>query len=372
VPKGIVVLEWTMEDGLIPIKRFPEKLEINIDDMMRVFYAHITGAGGSGECTLERAQINISSYFTGMDSEPPYMINLILEKGEDQEMFGGLVKEIYSNVLDILAEKTDDPQQQLKLSKKLDEYLAKMFDFLQRLGNLSKEQKVAQIYCSPKAREIHKRLQEGPVSKKELKFYLEKELDQVVTNLELTIDPFTETDIIKEDWVKGYKEQFLFLLRDFTILRGPATKMIKSAKKNLPTEVVAKEYLRRVTDFFSKYRPSFEDSLKIASILMHPDKYDVLRLFTFNFYNFKKIPTGYGGEETKKIINELIEEKILTKITENKIEWVFLLSDIVVNIFFPEYLLEKIRKEFKDGLIKKEVAIKHLELLEKAYSKSYS
>ncbi|MHA1377626.1 MAG: hypothetical protein ACTSRG_04485 [Candidatus Helarchaeota archaeon] len=372
MPKGFVILEWTMEDGLVILKKFPEKLKVNIDDMMRVFYAHITGTGEGGNVVmrLEKAQVNISSYFTGMESEVPYMINLILELGEDQEMFGGVIKEINSNIINYLQIMKTSPARQLKVIKEFNEYLAKMFDYIQRLSNLTKEQKVAQIFCNPKARQIHKRLQQGPISKKGLKLYLEKELNQVISNLELTLDPFTETEIIKEDWIKGYRDQYLFLLHDFSVMRAPATKIIESVKKNRPSEAVAKEYLKRVKTFFSKYKPTFEDNLKIASTLMDPDKYDVLRLFSFNFHNFKKIPTGYGGEETRKIIKELLDEQILTKITEGKTEWIFLLSDISIDVFFPEYLLEKIRREFKDGVLKKEVAIKHLELLEKAYVKS--
>lgn len=374
MPKGFAILEWTMEEGLILDKKFPETLEINLDDMMRVFYAHITGSGEKGNVIvrLEKAQSNINSHFTGIESKTPYMINLILELGEDPEMFGDVVMEINTNILQYLNKMEDNPDQKLEISGELDTYLAKMFDFLKRLANLTKEQKIAQIYCSRKGREILKKVQENPISKNELKLYLEENLNQIITNLDISLDSFIQTGLIKEDWITGYRDQFLFLLNDFSILRIPAFRIIEMAKNGRPTSEVAQKYLNQVNEFFSKYKITEEDSLKIASILAHPDKFDVYKLFSNNFYRFDKIPKGpdVGGEELTNIINQLIEERILTRITDiKKEEWVLLLTDINIKLFFPEYLIEKIRNSFNQRKIKEEVAVKHLELLEKAYSK---
>ncbi|MFX1525861.1 MAG: hypothetical protein ACFFCC_20315, partial [Promethearchaeota archaeon] len=89
MPKGIIITEWT-EDGLVAKYNYPEDLETDIDDMMRIFYAHITGAGEAGNVLvrLEKTRSNVSSYFTGMESETPFMINLMLDLGEEPEMFG--------------------------------------------------------------------------------------------------------------------------------------------------------------------------------------------------------------------------------------------------------------------------------------------
>jgi len=45
MPLGYVITEWTEDQGLIVKLSYPENLEIDLDDMMRIFYAHITGAG---------------------------------------------------------------------------------------------------------------------------------------------------------------------------------------------------------------------------------------------------------------------------------------------------------------------------------------
>ncbi|NVM05093.1 MAG: hypothetical protein HWN67_22420 [Candidatus Helarchaeota archaeon] len=369
--KGFSVWKWSIQEGLLLIRKFPEELEISTQDMMRVFYNHITGAEKQENVVLRLPSMesSIASHFTGVKSKAPYMINVILELGEDPELFGNVITRINEEVMEILTILDEKKAGTLEIYKELDEYFKKMFALFQRLTNLSKEQKVAQIYSNPKGHQIMTLLQEGPISKKELRYNLEKNLNQVISNLELTLDPYTETDIIKEDWIEGDKDQYIFLMKDFTIMRGPATKIIEKARKNKPTPGVAKQYLKQVSEFFSKYKPSSEDGMKIAGILMHPDMYDILRLFSFESHNYQKIPPGYGGPEMKKIIDLLIQEKILTIIKEDKAEWVMLLSDVDIALFFPEYLLEKIRIALRDGKIKKQAAIKHLNLLEKSYSK---
>jgi len=81
MPKGFVITKWTEDQGLIVYLKYPDSIEVDLDDMMRIFYAHITGAGEAGNVMvrLEKARSNVSSYFTGMESESPLMINLILQ-----------------------------------------------------------------------------------------------------------------------------------------------------------------------------------------------------------------------------------------------------------------------------------------------------
>ena len=64
------------------------------------------------------------------------------------------------------------------------------------------------------------------------------------------------------------------------------------------------------------------------------------------------------------------EDNIITIVKDKKkTEWVFLLSDPITQTFYPEYMIEQIRKDRMSGLLKKEVAVKHLELLENVYVK---
>ncbi|MFW9987255.1 MAG: hypothetical protein ACFFC3_01210 [Candidatus Odinarchaeota archaeon] len=375
MPHGFIITEWTEDQGLVIKLSHPEDLKVDLDDMMRIFYAHITGAGAAGNVLvrLEKSRSNVSSYFTGLDSDMPVMINLMLDLGEDPEMFGEtVIKEINKGIIEYLQELNTNVAQSYEIVKKIRLYLKNTLILLERLKNLSKEQRLAQIFISEKARTILEALQERPLSRRELQGVIENKLNKIVPNLEFILDPFVKTGLITQDWVEGNTDITLFLLSDFTIFRRPVSKLVENARNRLPTPELAYKYLNEVKLYFKDYKPTPEDNLQIANIIMNPDNYDFITLFKERAYPLNKIPKAPGQSinEIGIFLKDLEKYKIITLIKDNKdILWVFLLTDIAIHTFYPEYLIEKIRKKRSEGIIDKNVAITHLEFLEKAYKK---
>ena len=375
MPRGFIITEWTEDQGLAVTLNYPESLDIDLDDMMRIFYAHITGAGEAGNVLvrLEKARSNVASFFTGMESERPLMINLMLELGEDPDMFGeAVIREINETTLSYLQQMGRDISQTYDLVNELKNYLKNALFLLERLKNLTKEQRLAQIYSSEKSRTILGLLQERALSRKDLQAILEERLSKIISNIEVTLDPFVKTGVVKQDWIEGDSDISLFLLSDFTISRTPVVKLVKDARKNLPTPELATKYLEEVNNFFTTYKPSLEDNLIIAKNMINPDKYDFITLFRERAYPLNKIPRGPGEsvEQLGEFLKSMESNQIIKFIRDSKGSlWVFLFTDIMTQTFYPEYLIEKIRQDRVDGKLKKELAIKHLELLEEAYKK---
>ncbi len=375
MPRGFIITEWTEDRGLAVTLNYPESLDIDLDDMMRIFYAHITGAGEAGNVLvrLEKARSNVASFFTGMESERPIMVNLMLELGEDPDMFGeAVIQEINETTLSYLLQMGRDVSQTYDVVQELKNYLKNALFLLERLKNLTKEQRLAQIYTSEKGRTILEVLQDKPLSRKDLQAILEERLSKIISNIEVTLDPFVKTGIVKQDWIEGDSDISLFLLSDFTILRTPVAKLVEEARKKLPTPELATIYLEEVNNFFKTYKPSLEDNLKIAKNMINPDKYDFITLFRERAYPLNKIPKGPGEsvEQIGEFLKSMEQDQIIKLIRDSKGSlWVFLFTDIVTHTFYPEYIIEKIRQHRVDGKLKKEIAIKHLELLEEAYKK---
>ena len=374
MPKGFVITKWTEDQGLIVYLNYPDNIEVDLDDMMRIFYAHITGAGEAGNVMvrLEKARSNVSSYFTGMESESPLMINLILQLGEEPEMFGEtVISDINNTIVKYLSHINANPSNQYELTQELVGYLKNSLILLERLEHLSKEQKMAQIFTGEKGRAILELLRERPYTRKELRGLLEDKLDRIVTNLEISLDPFIKTDLVRQDWMEGDSDISLFLLSDFELMRAPATKLVEKAQKGYPTPAVAQKYLKEVKNFFITYKPSLEDNKIIAQNMVHPDKYDYIVLLREKPYPISKIPKGPGEsfETVRSFIDQLKEAKILTTIADKNDEWVLLLTDTIADTFFPEYLIENIRKDVAEKKLRKKTAIKHLEILEQVYKK---
>ena len=375
MPKGIIITEWTEDQGLVAKFNYPEEIETDLDDMMRIFYAHITGAGEAGNVMvrLEKARSNVSSYFTGMDAEKPFMINLILDLGEEPEMFGEtVIQDINESILEFLNRMGTGVSQDYEIVKDLKLYIKGALFLLERLKNLTKEQRLAQIYVSEKGRTILEILQEKPLSRKELQGLLGEKLNKLISNIEITLDPFIKTGLIKQDWVEGDSDISLFLLTDFSFFRSPVTKLIEDAKKNLPTPTLATKYIEEVTKFFTNYHPTLEDNLKIAQNMMNPDKYDYITLFRERAYPLNKIPRGPGEsiEEVGGFLKSMVDDNIIIVLKDEKnLDWVLLFTDVVAHTFYPEYLIEKIRKDSVEGKLNKNIAIKHLDFLEETYKK---
>ncbi len=374
MPKGFIITRWT-DEGLAVQFSYPQTIIVDLDDMMRIFYAHITGAAEAGNVLvrLEKARANVSSYFTGMDSKVPFMVNLMLELDEEPEIFGEtVISEINTNTMNYLNAMVENPSRSYEINEELKDYLKSSLFLLERLKNLSKEQRMAQIYVSEKGRKILETLQDKAYARKELRDTLEVKLGRSIYNLEITLDPFIKTDLIKQDWIEGDQDISLFLLSDFTILRTPATKVIEDAKKNLPTPKLAQKYLEEVNRFFRSYEPNIEDNVKVANNMINPDKYDFITLFRDKAYPINKIPKSPGEtfDQIKEFLNLLERDNIITFITDDKgLDWIFLLTDVIAHTFYPEYMIENIRKNISDKKLKKNTAIKHLELLEQIYKK---
>jgi len=376
MPLGYIITEWTESEGLIVPVHYPDDLNVDLDDMMRIFYAHITGAGESGNVLvrLEKSRCNVTSHFTGMDSETPIMINLMLELGEDPDHFGeNIIHEINEEILKYTSDmQIANKVQKEEIVKNLKAYLKNSLFLLERLKHLTREQRMAQIYSTEKGRAILEFLQERARPRKELLALLEDKLGKIISNLEITLDPFIKTDLIKQDWIAGFSDILLFLTADFTISRAPPEKLVEAAKNKIPNAELAKKYLEVVRRFFVNYSPSLNDNLIVANNMINPDKFDYIVLFREKPYPLNKIPKGPGEsfKFIKAMLKSMEEDKIITIVKDKKnTEWVFLLSDPITQTFYPEYMIEQIRKDRISGLLKKEVAVKHLELLENVYVK---
>ena len=67
---GFVITEWTEDQGLAVIYRHPESLDIDLDDMMRIFYAHITGAGEAGNVLVRLEKATNDKFYVGIRRRP--------------------------------------------------------------------------------------------------------------------------------------------------------------------------------------------------------------------------------------------------------------------------------------------------------------
>ena len=242
---------------------------------------------------------------------------------------------------------------------------------LDEVRYLGKDQILAKIYSTELESTILQLLRERARNKSEIIQILEgKKLKYSLTEINEAINLLVQTDLVQLEWFEGNFDVHLFLISDFGLFRMPAFKIMEEAEKKFPNPEVAERYLVRVAEYFSSYKANPEDNLLIAHQLRDSDVFVTLTLLRERIYPLEKFPKGFGQDKVDMVsIIEKMEKAGIVKIfqDETKKEWVMLFTDLQVPQFYPEYMMENIRKDIGDKAIKPDLAIKHLDLLELNY-----
>lgn len=236
---------------------------------------------------------------------------------------------------------------------------------------LGKDQILAKIFSTELDYNILKLLRERARNRTEIVKILESKIPNApMKDINESIVLFVQTELVQMEWFEGNFDVHLFLISDFGIFRTPAFKIIEEAEKHLPTPTVADQYLEKVAEFFDSYKPNYEDNLFVAQNLRDPDIFVTLTLLRERIYPLKKFPKGMGESKVdmKSIIDRMEKAGIVTIIRdETKEDWVMLLTDIRLPQFYPEYMLENIRRDAEEKKVTPQLAAKHLDLLEVHY-----
>ena len=363
-------------------------------DLFSILYHHTTSireiSGGFSnyyEGRLKETPYQVSSYFIQAESGTQYLTLVIFTLDEDLGLYEDIIKSL-AKKMDYLFEtfETAKKTNQISLISKIHDNIETELKYatfqIKRLTNLDKIQKSALIFNSYERLEILKTLRESPKSKKEVREILERVKEN--PNLDVLLEPFLELNLIRRDWIKGKRDkvtgllenqgEYLFLTKDIELLRVPNLDLLNHLKDS-KSDLYPK-YEAQVVDYFSKYNPkeqTIEQKKKLSSILLNPDVYDLFAMLRNKYYPRDKIPNIFSEfADVELLLDDLIQSQIIIEIKDQKERpWLLLLTDIQPIIFFPEYLLERIKDAYHSEDIKKkipfEVAKKALELLEVAY-----
>jgi len=356
MPVGLVVMKWDDRVGTEILAKYPEELVITDKTLMQVYSTH-EYSGESGMISLMVGSLNIASYYTGPDKG--YYILLLLNIDDDPDTYeGGLI----NTARTVLENLDDDTYRQLVPS---------LFRRLSIFPSLSEEQHLAMTYQDEVKRLIISRLrEEGVVSKSELMIWLKDRYRHGFVDLEGVINELIKRDIVKEASVKGMPSELIFLTNDLLVMRIPVTLLYKSpSDKGLPSQL-NDEYLTESKKFFKNYYPSEEDNLRISKILSDPQAYEVLRLLRTAIVtknDLEKLKKK-GVEDIDNILKLLWDNQMILVFRDDRNnEYYALLSDFLVKLIFPKYLLNVIKSEYEKKSKAEQVLIEYLNILESTY-----
>ncbi|MHA1871348.1 MAG: hypothetical protein ACTSXF_10395, partial [Promethearchaeota archaeon] len=353
MPIGLVIMKWDERLGTDVTAKYPEETELSPSTLMQIYSQH-EFSGESGFVSLISGGINIASYYTGPESN--YYIILLLELDEDA---------------DIYEEGLADVSRQILMNLDNDVYKKLIPSLFQRISvypKLDDSQRLALLYQTEIKRMVIQRLrEEAAVTKAELTVWLKDKYASGFFDIESILLGMIKVGIIKVASVKGMASEIVFLVRDILISRVPPVKLIDDIEnRGLPPEL-KESYKTEVINFFKDYVPSEEDNLKlIEDIILDPQVYETLKLIR---------QAAVTRDDIEKLRKKGVEDidYVLKKLWDNKVIFVFqdnagneyycLASDIRIELFFPDYLIDVVRRAYSKKTQNKEVLVEELEML---------
>lgn len=366
---------------------------INELDIYGIFYSHITARFKKKETfgnfymgRLRLTPYQVISHFHQEPDKSQFLTIAIFDLDDELEIYENIIKKMADNFTELYSKLRDlkDSKDLLKIEEVMDK-VEKEQRFIvfqvERASNLKKIQKAALIFNSEERRKILNILRRRPIAKQELKSILEHIKPN--PNTDILLKPFQELRLIRSDWIEGEKDkktgkvknrgEFLFLMKDIALVRLPSKNILN--RLNETRKGLYEKYKQKVDAYFESYNPaeqSIEELMEISNALLNPDVFDFYTLMTNNYYPLKKIPKILSEfVDFEFVINTLTELDILTKIKDKSgEEWLLLLTEIEPLIFFPEYMLERIRNSYREDeeeSLSFKVVERAYELLEVSY-----
>ncbi len=380
-----------------------EKPELNDlvseNDRYRLFYNHTTGLDFKRRermiknfilGRLKETPFKVLSYYHHEIDETQYLILALFALDEDVELYEGVFYQMcekLGKVFNKLAKSTKSSQVLREIETEMLNQVKFALFQIERLSNLTKIQKIALIFSNYERIMTLKLLKEGPISRIKLRSLIDRVKKN--PNMDIILKPFLEMNIVRRDWARGIhrKEtgrihgegEYLFLLKDISLIRVPPKDLMLDMKKH----DVGKQYFEELNNYYSTYNP-FEDlyaeSEKLAKIILDPDIFDLLALLNTKAYPVKKLPNVLSNfAQLDDVLKTLVDVGIVKLIKDDQgRNWICVMAEISFLSTFPEFLLPKIkdRSSLRWGAIDekslvspitKEIAQIALELLESTY-----
>jgi len=360
-PLGLILMKWDERIGAELISKYPEDVNVSDKTLMQIYGAH-EYSGERGLVSLIRGNLNVLSYYTGPESA--YYIVLILSIDDDPDMYEGAMPNIAQLILQHLDE---------------DYYLQMIPSLFQRLSvypSLTEEQNLLYYYQDDIKRMVINILRDyGVITKSELTIWVKDSELEGIIDLEAILADLIKIELIKVTSVKGIPSELIFLTKDFFMLRVPPDTLFKDPMSHgLPAQLT-KIYQDEVQKFFNEYQPTEEDNIELLSILIDPEVYETIRLLRtaiVTMKDFEKLKNK-GVSDIYRVLKKLWDTNLIKIFKdENGTEYYTLLTDFYIDIFFPKYLLNVIKRTHEQKSKADKVLLEYLSLLEDMYTISKS
>ncbi len=373
MPVAMLLIDWDSKIGAVLKAKVPGDFadyyreDLNTE-IMRIFTSHAMGDATAGFASLSirigGEEYNVASYYTGLvREEEQYCISLLLTPTEDPKVYEAAITSIVSPITNAVVSMTD-----AELQVELDNTYRRII----RLAGMTDESRLARLFSDEVSRAVFPKLWKGGISKENLEEWLKMVTGLPSVSVDSIIAPFEELGLVKTEWVDEIGRTCIFLVKDLEIFRAPPLTAMDAAGSVLDPELAA-EYKSEVLEFLTEWQKTPDDTVAVSHILADPDCYDTLTLLRRHPVNISELEATLGipPKELKQASQTLkkyrvVSEKRRKGPSGEYDKWLFLLNDIRVRLFFPEYFLQTLIVDLEhnpDDDAQREMVHHHLRLL---------
>jgi len=356
MPIGMVVMRWNERVGAELVAKYPEEVNISDKTLMQIYSTH-EYTGEAGMISAMIGALNVASYYTG--AEKGYYILLLLNADEDADAYEEGLADISRIILNNLE---GDAFQKLVPS---------LFQRVSIYPSLNPEQKLAMVYFDDTKRMVFSRLRdEGAVTKSELQVWLKDQYRGGFVDIESTLNSLIKEELVKAVSVKGMPSELVYLIKDILIARAPADALYRDgSSRGLPANLV-ETYRQEVLSFFSYYEISDEDNLLLLKVLLDGPTYETLKLMREAFVtrdDLEKLKKK-GVDDVDAVLRILWDAKMLAIMRDAQSnEYYGLKTDVVVEKFLPQYMVDTIRQHYRTKAKANIVLLEYLNVLQESF-----
>jgi hypothetical protein len=359
MPFGILVYRFDEKAGMKIAAKFPEDIIVDDKATMQIYTAHAF-EGEKGFLTISIADLNIASYFTGLESN--YYVGLLLSIDEDAEEYE-----------DVLTDSVRTIMSNLEFRR----YMAMLPDIYKKIityPKMTHDQHLSLTFLDPVKKMILDRLiEDGSATKSELNSWLKEKLAKEELDIDAILHAMIKMGLIVESTLKEMPSPLVFLVGDIFATRVPPVKIVSGAKAGSFPGYLSSEYLSDVKTYFENYSPTPEDQEIILKILTDMDSFHLISRLRDN--PIKKEELDQLKSEIENIdgtLKWLWDAKVINVLRgKTGQEVYFLRSDIAVKLVFPEYLINLILDSYNNGTKSNSVLIEHLNVLKDTFYNVY-
>jgi len=352
LPVGIFIFTLNNQNNIELGLKYPESLRLS-NNLFKIIDLSHEFKDGQNFSSILIGNSKIASLYTGSK-----FINLLLDNGEKPATFENPLLYYSKKISRILS------------IDERNKVIEQIFNQISEYPSFDEEQKLAFAYSDEIKHLIMQKLIDSAfISKKDLLIWLNETASSKIRNIDAALNTLKELGLLQISFIDESSDEFVFCTGDVFVTRVPPAEIVLKIENQEFPEKISLKYMSDLNDFFKNYSPTSKDAKDIIEIICDYNSYHNLKLLRISPATKKGLmKVGKATTDLDSVLERFLQKQVIKIIKDdNNNEFYFLLTDLRLQKFFPEYLLKKILDSYNNQSVPNSILTENLILLKETY-----